>query len=110
MGAMVYFTYHAYYYGNPSLIYRGTDTGGIDICGQPGTVTADFPYVYFYDPTTLDLSLRYCVDQCPSYQSGALTPSALNTYAGAVAFTITIDQTGTYSGTPGAAGSNIIGY
>jgi hypothetical protein len=57
---MVYISAAAYATGNLSVIFRATDSNGI-VCGDPSGVAANYPYAYFYNPTTGDLSNRYCI-------------------------------------------------
>ena len=103
--AMVYFSIYGYINGNLSTPYRATNSNNI-ICGEPGGVAETFPYAYFYNPTTFDLSNRYCVKECPYFSSGSLT--TLNCYGGACTYTVTIDSSGAYSTSPST--SSIIGY
>ena len=105
--AMVYFSIYGYTNGNLSKPYRATDSNGI-ICGEPGGVAELFPYAYFFNPTTLDLSNRYCVVTCPSFDS-TNTLSTLNCYGTTCTYALTIDSTGSYSVNPTTT-SQIIGY
>jgi hypothetical protein len=45
----------------------------MDVCGGSNSVTISYPYTYFYNPTTGDLSHRTCVKSCPNYNSGTLS-------------------------------------
>ncbi len=45
----------------------------MNVCGASNTNTSQFPYAYFYNPTSLDLSRRTCVKVCPSYINNSLT-------------------------------------
>ena len=60
--------------GDTSKIFRATNSNG-DICGLKGGPAENYPYAYFYQPTT-STSLRYCLDSCPT--SSSVTP--LNCY------------------------------
>ena len=53
IAAMVYCSYYAYYEGNPSMVFRGTDLSG-NICGK-GT-TANYRYLYFTNPASFNSS------------------------------------------------------
>lgn len=55
VGAMVYCSIYGYTKGNPDLIYRGTDIDK-NICGIGATI--NHPYLYFYNPTTINTSKR----------------------------------------------------
>ena len=55
IGAMVYCSIYGYTTGNPDLIYRGTDVDN-NICGLG--ITANYPYLYFTDPLSLNLDKR----------------------------------------------------
>jgi hypothetical protein len=58
--AMIVISSTAYANGNLSKIFRATDSNG-NACGDPSGPAAAYPYSYFYNPTTGDLSNRYCV-------------------------------------------------
>jgi hypothetical protein len=105
---MIYLTAHGYANGNPAKIFRATDQNGL-VCGEPGSLTESYPYAYFYNPTSLDLSKRYCVKTCPDRSTGAL-PATLDAYPTAVTFAITISSTGTPSTPIAGTGSLVIGY
>ena len=57
IAAMVYCTIHAYLNGNPDKIYKSVGIND-NICGQDAT--ANYPYIYFYNPLE-GLSSRYCM-------------------------------------------------
>ena len=76
IGGMVYFTYFGYYNGNPYNAFRGVDQTGAQ-CGIAGTVTGNYPYLYFYNPYS-DTTKRVCVASCPYYDSGTNTVPALS--------------------------------
>lgn len=107
IAAMVYMTAYGYANGTPSKIFRATDSNGV-VCGDSTGPAANYPYAYFFNPTTLDLTNRYCVTQCPSFSNGALT--TLSCYGQASCnYALTITSTGTYSVNPSST-SQIIGY
>ena len=91
--------------GNLSKPYRATDKNGV-VCGEPGGVAEAYPYAYFYNPTTYDLSNRYCVTQCPYFSGGSLT--TLSCYGTSCSYAVTIDSSGSYSSAPST--TDIIGY
>ena len=97
--AMVYMSIYGYTNGNLSKPYRATDSNGI-ICGDPGGVAEAYPYAYFYNPTTLDLSNRYCVQSCPYFDStGSLT--TLSCYGQSnCSYVVTVDSSGSYTTNP----------
>lgn len=64
--AMVVISSNAYANGNINKIFRATDSNGV-ACGDPTGAAADYPYSYFYNPTTGDLTNRYCVQSCPYF-------------------------------------------
>lgn len=41
-------------------------------CGYPGSVVADYPYAYFFNPID-SLDHRACVTSCPAYSGGSIT-------------------------------------
>jgi hypothetical protein len=112
IGAMVVLAIYAYTYGDTKNIYRATDNNQ-DICGQSGTATANYPYAYFYNPSTMDLTNRVCVTSCPSYSSSG-TLSSLTCYSNpnlpSCAYTITVKQDGTYNISRNTTNSDVIGY
>lgn len=55
IGAMLYCSYFAYYNGNLTKIFRGTDIDK-NICGEG--VTFEYPYIYFVDPLSFATSKR----------------------------------------------------
>ena len=104
---MVYISSAAYATGNLQSIFRATDSNGVP-CGDPKGLAASFPYAYFYNPTTADLSNRYCVKECPFFSSGALT--TLSCYGQATCtYDLSVTSTGTYSVNPSST-SQIIGF
>ena len=104
--AMGYFSIYGYMNGNLSTPYRATDSNG-NQCGLPGGAAEAYPYAYFYNPTTLDLSNRYCVQSCPSFSSGSL--STISCYnQSSCNYAVTIDSSGAYSVSPTT--TDIIGY
>jgi hypothetical protein len=107
VAAMVYMSVYGYTNGNLAKPFRATDMNG-NVCGDPAGVAANFPYAYFFNPTTLDLSNRYCVAACPSYSNGALT--TLSCYGqSSCSYALTILSNGSYSVNPSST-SIIIGY
>lgn len=70
--AMIYFSAYGYANGNTSKPFRATDMSG-NVCGDPNGVAVNYPYAYFFNPTSGDLTNRYCVKQCPYFSSGSLT-------------------------------------
>ena len=50
--------------GDTTKIFRATNSNG-DVCGEKGGVAEQYPYAYFYQPTT-SVNLRYCVQSCPT--------------------------------------------
>lgn len=89
--AMVILAIYSYTYGNTHNIYRATDDKQ-NICGKSDTVTADYPYAYFYNPTIGDLSKRYCVKECPKLDGagGITTMTCYNSGNACPAYTITV--------------------
>ena len=57
IGAMVYCTIHAYINGDPNKIYRSVGINST-VCGE--NETANYPYVYFYNPLE-GMQSRYCM-------------------------------------------------
>lgn len=110
--AMVVLAIYSYTYGDTHNIYRATDSNG-NICGKTGTSTETYPFAYFYNPTTMDLSKRTCVAACPSYtSSGTLTalPCFPTPQLPNCSYTITVRPDGTYNKSGNATTSDIIGY
>jgi hypothetical protein len=103
---MVYLSAYGYSNGSPTKVFRATDSNG-NVCGDPNGVAANYPYAYFYNPTSLDLSNRFCVQECPYFSSGSLT--TLSCYGQTCNYAVTITSTGTYTTNP-ASTSVIIGY
>jgi hypothetical protein len=104
---MVYMSIYGYTNGNLSIPFRATDMYG-NVCGAPNGVASSYPYAYFFNPTTFDLSNRYCVQSCPSYSSGTL--STLTCYnQSSCSYSVSIYGNGSYSANP-ASSSVIIGY
>lgn len=98
---------YAYANGNLSKIFRATDSNG-NACGDPTGPAADYPYAYFYNPTSGDLSNRYCVKTCPYFNSGSLTTiSCYN--QGSCTYALTVTSTGSYTVSPSST-TQIIGY
>lgn len=107
LGAMVYMSAYGFSNGNTTKIFRATDSNAV-VCGDPSGPAASYPYAYFYNPTTMDLSNRYCVTECPYFSNGALT--TLSCYGQAsCAYAVTVTSSGTYSTNPSST-SQIIGY
>lgn len=104
---MLVISSNAYANGNLSKIFRATDSSG-NACGDPTGVAADYPYAYFYNPTSGDLSNRYCVKQCPYFSGGALTTISCYGQASCT-YALTITSSGAYSVSPSST-SQIIGY
>ena len=48
---MVYLGVYGFTKGDPAVIYRGVNQQGQE-CGKAGTVTENYPYLYFKNPTT----------------------------------------------------------
>lgn len=110
ISAMIALAIYAYSETNTNNIYRATDENQ-DICGQTGTKTEAYPYAYFYNPTTKDLSKRVCTKNCPDFDStGTLSPLQCYTTATvpSCAYTVTVTQNGSFSSTP--TSSSFIGY
>lgn len=105
--AMIAMSSNAYSTGNLSKIFRATDSNGV-ACGDPSGVAANYPYAYFYNPTSGDLSNRYCVTSCPYFSSGSLTTVTCYGQASCT-YALTITSSGTYSVNPSST-SQIIGY
>ena len=104
---MVYMSIYGYTNGNLSTPFRATDMNG-NVCGDPNGPAANYPYAYFFNPTTLDLSNRYCVAACPSYSANTL--STLSCYnQSSCSYAVTIYPNGSYSANP-SSNSVIIGY
>ena len=108
IGAMGYMSIYGYTNGNLSRPYRATDSSG-NACGEPGGAAELYPYAYFFNPTTLDLSNRYCVKACPYFDnSGSLT--TIECYGqGSCNYAVTVDSSGSYSANPSTT-TEIIGY
>lgn len=106
LAGMVYLSAYGYANGNPSKVFRATDSNG-NVCGDPSGVAANYPYAYFYNPTSLDLSNRFCVASCPYFSSGSLT--TLSCYGQTCNYAVTITSSGTYTVNPSST-SVIIGY
>jgi hypothetical protein len=105
--AMIYISSYAYANGNLTKIFRATDSNGI-ACGDPTGPAANYPYAYFYNPTTGDLTNRYCVTSCPYFSGGSLT--TLSCYnQGSCTYALSITSSGTYSLNPSST-TQIIGY
>jgi hypothetical protein len=105
--AMVVISSNAYANGNLNKIFRATDSNG-NACGDPTGPAANYPYAYFYNPTTGDLTNRYCVDACPYFSGGSLT--TINCYNQAdCSYALTITSSGAYSVSPTST-TQIIGY
>ena len=102
---MIYCVAIAFAKGNPNNVFRATDKFG-NICGQTGTVTADYPYAYLYSPTQY-ISNRVCVQKCPYFSSGTLT--TLNCYGMTCTYAITVNATGSFSVNPSSS-SQVVGY
>lgn len=102
---MIYCTSIAFIKGNPSDVFRATDKFG-NICGQSGSVTADYPYAYLYNPTQM-ISNRVCVKQCPYFSSGTLT--TLNCYNMTCTYNVVVDSSGNFNVTPSSS-SQVVGY
>lgn len=105
--AMVVISSNAYANGNLNKIFRATDSNGV-ACGDPSGLAADYPYAYFYNPTTGDLTNRYCVQSCPYFSGGALTTLTCYNQANC-AYAVTITSSGAYSASPSST-TQIIGY
>ena len=59
----VYILIYALQKGNPEKLITVLDYNG-NSCGLAGTVTADYPYGYIYQPMN-SISNAVCVKQCP---------------------------------------------
>lgn len=104
---MVAISSNAYVNGNLDKIFRATDSNGV-ACGDPTGPAANYPYAYFFNPTTGDLSNRYCVTACPYFSSGALTTLTCYNQANC-AYALTVTSSGAYSVSPSST-TQIIGY
>lgn len=80
----------AYSTGSPYNAYRATDLNK-NVCGITGTDSADYPFAYFYNPTST--SLRVCVKECPIYENGNLKD--VSCYNANCTYTIKIKEDGT---------------
>ena len=69
---LVGFALYGYTNGDTYNVYRATDEKG-NVCGGKGSYAKDYPYSYFYNPTTGNLDRRTCVKECPNYNSGSLS-------------------------------------
>ncbi len=105
--AMGYMSIYGYTNGNLSKPFRATDMSG-NVCGDPDGVAKDYPYAYFFNPTTGDLSNRYCVKECPYFSSGTLTTISCYGQASCT-YAVTISSSGAYNTNPSST-SDIIGY
>lgn len=106
--AMVYMSAYGYANGNLSKPFRATDSSG-NVCGDPNGVAANYPYAYFYNPTSGDLSKRYCVKTCPYFDSTS-TLTTIECYGqSSCTYAVTITSSGAYTSNPSST-SVIIGY
>lgn len=106
---MIYLTYYGYYNGDPSQIFRGVDSNNF-ICGdKTNAVTANYPYLYFYDPID-STKYRFCVNSCPSYSSASNSVSVpgvayVNASSTFTSWNVQYSSSGSViSGIPGTAG------
>jgi hypothetical protein len=53
-------------------MWRATDSNGV-VCGDSSGAASAYPYSYFYQPLS-GTSYRFCVDSCPAYSGGIITP------------------------------------
>lgn len=93
----------AYAAGTPSNAYRATDLNK-NQCGLKNSDTADFPYAYFYNPTSL--GNRVCVKNCPVYSNGTL--ANLDCYNASCTYTAKVKEDGTVDGS--FQSTDFIGY
>jgi len=109
LAVLVVFAIWAYTNGDTHNIYRATDNSR-NICGMKKTPTEEFPYAYFYNPTTGNLKNRICVKECPSYNNGTLSP--LNCFTNPArsncTYSAVIAQNGSFSSN--FSSSDFIGY
>lgn len=109
IAALLVLAFCSYSYGNTYNIFRATDNNS-NICGQtPATVS--YPYSYFYNPTTSDLSNRVCVKSCPTFDSsGTLTTldCKTNSKIDHCTYDSSVGKDGKMSGTPSK--TDLIGY
>lgn len=110
IGGMIYLGVYGYSKGNPSVIWRGVDQNGV-ACGNADVGTLNYPYLYFTNPIS-SITMRACVDKCPTYTSGAV--ETITCYNGASlcngnSYTATYDTSGnTVSGSYSSSG--FLGY
>jgi hypothetical protein len=72
IAGMIYCTIHAYINGNPNNIYKSIGDNQ-RICGNSTSGTAEYPFIYFYNPLE-GISSRYCMKGCPYFDiNGTLT-------------------------------------
>ena len=71
-GLLVGFALYGYTSGDTYNVYRATDEKG-NVCGGRASLAMDYPYSYFYNPTTGDLSRRTCIKESTNYDSGSLS-------------------------------------
>ena len=112
IGVVVMFGFAVYGYsnGDTTNVYRGTDEQG-NVCGGSNSSALNFPYTYFYNPTTGNLDRRTCVVSCPGLNGNSPTPIdcyAAGNNVGDCNYTKTVNSSGQLSGTPNQ--TEIIGY
>lgn len=74
---MIYLSAEAYSNGDPSKIYRGIDQNGKE-CGKgDDALYSLYPYLYFTNPFE-NISMRACVQSCPTYDSGSNSVSSIS--------------------------------
>lgn len=107
---MVYCTIHAYASGDPSKIYRPVSDYQ-QVCGEKGSLTQDYPYLYFYNPL-FEINNRFCVKSCPVYENNALKKIECyrNETGQDCTYSATINQNGSFSITRIPTKGDIIGY
>lgn len=103
--ALIYCGFIGFYKGTPSDVFRATDKFG-NICGQSGSVTANYPYSYLYNPTK-QISNRVCVKECPYFSSGSLT--TLDCYNMTCTYQVIVNSDGSFNVTPSSV-SDVVGY
>lgn len=112
IAAMVYCSIHAYLNGDPNKIYKSVGVGST-ICGDG--LTANYPYVYFYNPLE-GLDSRYCMKQCPYFDAnGTLVVTECYNHGsgpGCASYNVLIDKNGNWSAgsAPNPYNNLYIGY
>ena len=109
--AMVVLAIYGYSYGNTSDIYRATDNNQ-NACGQSNSAARDYPFSYFWNPTTDNLDNRVCVKGCPQYNNGQLSTvdCYLNGVVTSCTYDVIVQEDGNYPSGTTPTTTDFIGY